>query len=312
MDGPSPAVMPSACGRTLPGETFGKEYRMADGSLQIGHVSKTYRVDGRALEALDDIDLTVAPGEFITIVGASGCGKSTLLRIIAGLDTSFHGAVLHNGIPVTGPSLERGIVFQEPRLFPWLTVEQNVALGLENAPLGGAVKRKLTAEHIALVGLSGFEKAYPRQLSGGMAQRAAIARSLVNRPGLLLLDEPFGALDALTRAHLQTELQRIWKHERITAVLVTHDVDEAALLGDRVVVMAPRPGRIAHIFPVAVPRPRDRRDDALLRLRNEVLDALEATQNSSARNPVPAQVNAEDRPREIAPSVPLAARGMVV
>jgi sulfonate transport system ATP-binding protein len=285
---------------------------MADSSLQIGHVSRIYRVDGRALEALDGIDLTVAPGEFITVVGASGCGKSTLLRIIAGLDTSFRGVVLHNGIPVTGPSLDRGIVFQEPRLFPWLTVEQNVAIGLENAPLDAVAKRKLTAEHIALVGLIGFEKAYPRQLSGGMAQRAAIARSLVNRPGLLLLDEPFGALDALTRAHLQTELQRIWKHERITAVLVTHDVDEAVLLGDRIVVMAPRPGRIAYVFPVAIPRPRDRRDDALLRLRNEVLDALEATQNGGSRNFAPARFNAENRPDEIAPSIPLAAREMVV
>lgn len=285
---------------------------MADGSLEIGHVSKTYRVDGRALEALDGIELAVAAGEFITIVGASGCGKSTLLRILAGLDTSFQGTVLHSGIPVTGPSLERGIVFQEPRLFPWLTVENNVALGLENAPLTAAAKRKLTAEHIALVGLSGFEKAYPRQLSGGMAQRAAIARSLVNRPGLLLLDEPFGALDALTRAHLQTELQRIWKHERITAILVTHDVDEAVLLGDRVVVMAPRPGRIATIFPVAVPRPRDRKDDALLRLRNEVLDALEATQNAGSRLPAPVPVNAADRARDMAAAVPLAARGVVM
>jgi sulfonate transport system ATP-binding protein len=285
---------------------------MVDGSLQIGHVSKTYQVDGRALQALEDIDLSVAPGEFVTIVGASGCGKSTLLRIIAGLETSFRGEVLHNGQPVTGPSLERGIVFQEPRLFPWLRVEQNVALGLENAPLDRAAKRRLVAEHIALVGLSGFEKAYPRQLSGGMAQRAAIARSLVNRPGLLLLDEPFGALDALTRAHLQTELQRIWKHEGITAVLVTHDVDEAVLLGDRVVVMAPRPGRIAHIFKIAVARPRDRKDATLLRLRNEVLDALEATQSGSPRNSLAGSFVPAERPRDVAPAVPLAARGMVV
>lgn len=285
---------------------------MAYGSLQIGHVSKTFRVDGRALQALDDIELALAPGEFITIVGASGCGKSTLLRIVAGLETSFRGEVLHNGRPVTGPSLERGIVFQEPRLFPWLTVEQNVALGLENAPLDSAAKRKVTAEHIALVGLAGFEKAYPRQLSGGMAQRAAIARSLVNCPGLLLLDEPFGALDALTRAHLHTELQRIWKHERITAVLVTHDVDEAVLLGDRVVVMAPRPGRIAHIFTVGVARPRDRKDGALLRLRNDVLDALEKTQNGDAHDPAPARINPEGRHREIAPSAPFAARGTIV
>jgi sulfonate transport system ATP-binding protein len=231
-----------------------------------------------------------------------------LLRIIAGLETTFRGEVVHGGRAVTGPALDRGIVFQEPRLFPWLTVEQNVALGLENAPFDAAAKRRLIAEHIVLVGLSGFEKAYPRQLSGGMAQRAAIARSLVNRPGLLLLDEPFGALDALTRAHLQTELQRIWRHERLTAILVTHDVDEAVLLGDRVVVMAPRPGRIARVFAVELPRPRDRKDDALLRLRNAVLDALETTQNEESRGAAATRPTGEGRAREIKPTIPLAAQ----
>jgi sulfonate transport system ATP-binding protein len=279
---------------------------MAD--LRIGHVSKTFRVDGRSFEALDDIDLTVEAGEFVTIVGASGCGKSTLLRIIAGLERAFRGDVLHGGRLVSGPALERGIVFQEPRLFPWLTVEQNVALGLENAPLDAAAKRRLTAEHIALVGLCGFEKAYPRQLSGGMAQRAAIARSLVNRPGLLLLDEPFGALDALTRARLQTELQRIWEHERLTAILVTHDVDEAVLLGDRVVVMAPRPGRIAQVFAVELPRPRDRKDNVLLSLRNAVLDALENTHDGESPGAVAAGPADEGHVREIKPAVLIAAQ----
>jgi sulfonate transport system ATP-binding protein len=243
----------------------------------------------------------------VTIVGASGCGKSTLLRIIAGLETRFDGEVRHDGRPIESPSLDRGIVFQEPRLFPWLTVEQNVALGLENAPLDAAAKRRVTAEHISLVGLAGFEKAYPRQLSGGMAQRVAIARSLVNRPDILLLDEPFGALDAMTRAHLQEELQRIWKHERITAVLVTH-VDEAVLLGDRVVVMAPRPGRIAEIFHVTAPRPRDRKDPGRLHLRNAVLDALEATQRGAPNASAPTRREPQQRPRERAPNVPLAAR----
>lgn len=278
---------------------------MADGFLHIGHVSKTYLVDGLALDALCDIDLSVAAGEFVTIVGASGCGKSTLLRIIAGLDTAYQGEVIHDGTAVREPSLDRGIVFQEPRLFPWLTVEQNVALGLENAPLRAAAKRELTAQHVALVGLAGFENAYPRQLSGGMAQRAAIARGLVNRPGLVLLDEPFGALDALTRAHLQTELQRIWHQERLTIVLVTHDVDEAVLLGDRVVVMAPRPGRITHVFPVAAPRPRDRRDEALLRLRIAVLDALEAGEGGGC--PGGARAARQDRecqPRDVRGTVP--------
>ena len=195
--------------------------------------------------------------------------------------------------PVAGPGLDRGLVFQEPRLFPWLTVAQNVASALLNAPLSAEEKRRTVAEHIELVGLAGFEGAYPHQLSGGMAQRAAIARGLVNRPGVLLLDEPFGALDALTKARLQGELQRIWAHERITAILVTHDVEEAVYLGDRVVVMAPRPGRIARVFDVPLERPRDRADERLVQLRKEVLAALEGASGELSearrrRSPTPA------------------------
>ena len=247
------------------------------GHLQIEAVSKQFRVSGSPLNVLDAVDLSVAPGEFLTIVGASGCGKSTLLRLIAGLDTDFQGDVVLDGKLVTEPSLDRGLVFQEPRLFPWLTVRQNVALGLLNAGLNKAAKNRSVAEHIALVGLTGFQDAYPRQLSGGMAQRAAIARGLVNRPGVLLLDEPFGALDALTRARLQDELQRIWTAEGITMLLVTHDVEEAVYLGDRVVVMAPRPGRIAATFDVGEPRPRDRSSPGLARLRDRVMAALVST-----------------------------------
>jgi sulfonate transport system ATP-binding protein len=247
------------------------------GHLQIDIVSKQFRVNGAALGALDSVDLSVAPGEFLTIVGASGCGKSTLLRLIAGLDTDFQGKVILDGKRVTEPSLDRGLVFQEPRLFPWLTVAQNVALGLLNAGLSKAARNRTVSEHIALVGLTGFQHAYPHQLSGGMAQRAAIARGLVNRPGVLLLDEPFGALDALTRARLQDELQRIWAAEGITMLLVTHDVEEAVYLGDRVVVMAPRPGRVAATFDVPQPRPRDRTNPALARLRDRVMAALVST-----------------------------------
>jgi ABC-type nitrate/sulfonate/bicarbonate transport system ATPase subunit len=223
------------------------------------------------------VDLSVAPGEFLTIVGASGCGKSTLLRLIAGLDTDFQGDIVLDGKRVTEPSLDRGLVFQEPRLFPWLTVAQNVSLGLLNAGLSKAARDRAVSEHIALVGLTGFQHAYPHQLSGGMAQRAAIARGLVNRPGVLLLDEPFGALDALTRARLQDELQRIWAAEGITMLLVTHDVEEAVYLGDRVVVMAPRPGRIAATVDVQQPRPRDRTSLAQARVRDHVMAALVAT-----------------------------------
>ena len=162
-------------------------------------------------------------------------------------------------------------MFQDHRLFPWLTVEQNIAVGLRNAPLSAKEKSELVAEHVALVGLGGFERSWPHQISGGMAQRVAIARGLVNRPGVLLLDEPFGALDALTRSRLQNELQRIWQKERITMLLVTHDVEEAVFLGDRVVVMQPSPGRIRRIVDVDLPHPRNRSDPAFIRLRDDVL-----------------------------------------
>jgi sulfonate transport system ATP-binding protein len=247
------------------------------GHLRIDAVSKQFRVNGAPLNVLDAVDLSVAPGEFLTIVGASGCGKSTLLRLIAGLDTDFQGEVILDGKRVTERSLDRGLVFQEPRLFPWLTVAHNIALGLLNAGLSKAAHNHAVAEHIALVGLTGFQNAYPHQLSGGMAQRAAIARGLVNRPGVLLLDEPFGALDALTRARLQDELQRIWAAEGITMLLVTHDVEEAVYLGDRIVVMAPRPGRIAATFNVPQPRPRDRSSPALARVRDHVMAARVST-----------------------------------
>lgn len=241
-------------------------------SIDILHLSKRYaRQGGAPLAVLDDISLRVRAGEFVSVLGASGCGKSTLLRLIAGLDTDYSGDIVVAGDKVRDTSLERGIVFQDHRLFPWLTASQNILAALRNAPLSAAEKREAVAEHIALVGLDGFEHAYPHQLSGGMAQRVAIARGLVNRPRVLLLDEPFGALDALTRGRLQNELQRIWDHERITMILVTHDVDEALYLGDRVVTMAPRPGRIKRVVDVALPRPRERHDPHFIRLRDEVL-----------------------------------------
>ncbi|WP_027780011.1 ABC transporter ATP-binding protein [Paraburkholderia caledonica] len=235
--------------------------------VEINHVSKHYAT----LPVLDDISLRIGAGEFVSVLGSSGCGKSTLLRLMAGLDTDYSGEIRVAGDRVRDTSLQRGIVFQDHRLFPWLTASQNVLAALRNAPLSLHEKRKAVAEHIALVGLEGFENAYPHQLSGGMAQRVAIARGLVNRPRVLLLDEPFGALDALTRARLQNELQHIWEHERITMVLVTHDVDEAIYLGDRVVTMAPRPGRIKRIADVNLPRPRDRADPRCVALRDELL-----------------------------------------
>jgi ABC-type nitrate/sulfonate/bicarbonate transport system ATPase subunit len=241
------------------------------GTIDIKNLSKQYEVKGKPLKVLDNISLSIKPGEFVSIVGSSGCGKSTLLRLLIGLESGYEGELLLDGKRIHGTSLDRGIVFQEHRLFPWLTVEQNVAMGLLNAPGSQASKDKSVQEHIALVGLKGFEKAFPYQLSGGMSQRVAIARALVNRPEVLLLDEPFGALDALTRSHLQQELQRIWEKEGITAVLVTHDVEEAVFLGDRIVVMQPRPGRIKRIVEVDLPRSRDRGSAAFAAIKDDVL-----------------------------------------
>ncbi|HEY6878569.1 MAG TPA: ABC transporter ATP-binding protein [Polyangiales bacterium] len=231
--------------------------------IDIRAVHKQYPIEGGVLKVLDGLNLTVRPGEFLSIVGASGCGKSTLLRLLTGLDTDYEGEIRVRGDVVRGTSLDRGIVFQEHRLFPWLTIRQNVDLGLLNAAWPDSKRRNAVREHIELVGLKGFEDAYPHQLSGGMAQRAAIARGLVNQPSILLLDEPFGALDALTRKKLQAELQRIWQAEGITMILVTHDVEEAVYLGDRVVVMEPRPGRIRRVVDIDVAHPRDRADPAL-------------------------------------------------
>ena len=247
---------------------------ITEDDLRIHVASKQFdsrQSEDGSLQVLEDIDLHIPAGEFVSIVGASGCGKSTLLRLVLGLDTHYDGQIELGGERITGASLDRGIVFQDHRLFPWLTVEQNIGVGLRNAAFSAAQKRELIAEHVALVGLEGFEKSFPHQISGGMAQRVAIARGLVNRPRVLLLDEPFGALDALTRTRLQGELQRIWQKEGITMLLVTHDVEEAVFLGDRVVVMEPHPGRVRRIAEVPLAHPRNRSDPEFIRIRDDVL-----------------------------------------
>jgi sulfonate transport system ATP-binding protein len=222
--------------------------------------------------AADAVSFAVAAGSFTALVGPSGCGKSTILRAIAGLDTHFDGAVLVGGVPVVGPDLGRGIVFQEPRLFPWLTTADNIGFGLRDTR---PERDARVAELIDLVGLDGFAQAYPHQLSGGMAQRAAIARALAPRPDVLLLDEPFGALDAFTRIRLQDALQALWRTQRVTAVLVTHDIDEAIALAQQVVVLTPRPGRVREIVPIALPYPRDRGSAAFAAYRRQLLAAFD-------------------------------------
>lgn len=237
-------------------------------NLHIGHVSKTFELRTNTIPVLNDVSLEIAGGSFTSIVGTSGCGKSTLLRILAGLETEFSGSFILGERTITGSGRERGMVFQEHRLLPWLTVGENVALGL------GRLENKERAErvhdHLELVRLLPFENAYPHQLSGGMAQRVSIARALVNKPQVLLLDEPFGALDALTKIYMHDEILRIWELERTTMILVTHDIDEAIYLGDKVVVMSDRPGTIKKILPVNLPRPRDRNSDAFIEVRRNV------------------------------------------
>lgn len=240
------------------------------GTLHIEGLHKSYAHNGGSVLALSNIDLHIAPGQFISIVGGSGCGKSTLLRIIAGFETDYQGTVLLSGKTISKPGLDRGMVFQEHRLLPWLTVEKNIALGLNGMP--DAEVRQRIDEHLALVGLEGFAKAYPSQLSGGMSQRVAIARALVNQPQILLLDEPFGALDALTKIQMQNEVLRIWQAEKTTMILVTHDIDEAIFLGDQVIVMSNRPGTIRKTYPIQLPRPRERSSEAFMAYRKAIYD----------------------------------------
>ncbi|WNY27351.1 ABC transporter ATP-binding protein [Methanolapillus ohkumae] len=251
------------------------------GSLQIENLEKKFLKKGKGKEedsfvlAIRDIDLNVKDGEFVTILGPSGCGKTTLLRIIAGLETYSDGEIILNGEKITGPSPKRGMVFQEYSLFPWKTVLENVMFG----PLmQGAAKEEAKGKalpYIELVGLSDFANSYPYELSGGMKQRVAIARALANDPDIILMDEPFGALDAQTRNNLQKELLRIWQEEKKTILFVTHSVDEAVFLSDRIIILSGRPGTVKKEIPITIPRPRDRTRPEENAIRNEVLHLLD-------------------------------------
>ena len=231
---------------------------MAAPLIVVSNLEKTYRTKGRALvQALGGLSLDVADGEFVTIVGQSGCGKTTFLKILAGLLARSSGEVALRGRAVDGPSRDIGIVFQDPVLLPWRTVLDNVMLPVQVLRLDWEASRKRALGLIELVGLGGFEDKYPHELSGGMRQRVALARALVHDPSLLLMDEPFGALDAMTREFMNLELLRIWREARKTVVFITHSIPEAVFLADRVVVMSARPGRITEIVSVDLPRPRD-------------------------------------------------------
>jgi sulfonate transport system ATP-binding protein len=239
--------------------------------LTLEGVGKTYR---NGVHALDGVSFAVKPGEILAIVGGSGCGKSTLLRAISGLDTPSRGRVLLDGEQIQSPHEQIGIVFQEPRLLPWLTVAGNVGFGLEHRPR--TERRARVAQALTRVGLADKAAVWPRELSGGQAQRVALARALVPRPQVLLLDEPFSALDAFTRTDLQDHMLDLWADTRPTLILVTHDVEEAVVLADRVALLSPRPGRVIETLEVALERPRHRTDPAVVELRERALTALGA------------------------------------
>jgi ABC-type nitrate/sulfonate/bicarbonate transport system ATPase subunit len=228
-----------------------------DPFLSIRDVSKVFEAGPDRIEALHHIDVGIAQGEFICLIGSSGCGKSTLLRIIAGFETPTTGQVLVSGRPIQGPGSDRGMVFQDYALFPWLTARENIAFGPRQKGLAQDRIRSIADEYLDMIGLTRFADRFPYQLSGGMKQRVAIARVLANDAGILLMDEPFGALDALTREQLQAELLQIWARTHVTVIFVTHSVEEATLLGDRVVVMTAGPGRVEGDIPVPLVRPRD-------------------------------------------------------
>lgn len=246
------------------------------GGIAISHLGKRFKnPQGEDITALSDISLNIRPGSFVSLIGPSGCGKSTLLRLIAGLEHAEEGEITLDGAPIAGPGCDRGFMFQSHMLFKWMTIYDNVAFGLRARGLYREQAGRVD-EMIGIVGLKGFEKHYPHQLSGGMCQRASLARALVGHPKVLLLDEPLGALDAFTRMNIQDEIARIWKEQSMTMVMVTHDVDEAIYLSDSIVVMTPRPGRIKQILDLSdLPRPHARSGEDFLRYHAKVLRILD-------------------------------------
>lgn len=244
------------------------------GEIRIEHVCKEFHnPDGEKIVALNDVNLTVKPGSFVSLIGPSGCGKTTLLRAIAGLNLADSGTVYLDGEAVRAAGADRGYAFQQANLFPWLNIYNNIAFGLR----ARGVYREEKAEvrrFIELVGLSGFEKSYPHQLSGGMCQRASLARALVGHPKVLLLDEPLGALDAFTRMNMQDMILDLWKEHNMTMIMVTHDVDEAIYLSDQIVVMSARPAKVEKVIDINLSRTRNRGQDVFLDYRRQILELL--------------------------------------
>jgi NitT/TauT family transport system ATP-binding protein len=254
-------------------------------AVSFDAVTKQFALTGgrELVTAVDEVSFEVGAHEFVCILGPSGCGKSTLLKLAAGLERPSAGAVQVLGERVEGPHPSRGMVFQDHALFPWLDVARNVAFGLEMARLPRPEIARRVERFVALAGLTGFERAYPHELSGGMKQRVGIARVLAMAPSVLLMDEPFGSLDAFTRFELQEELQALWRVEPFTTLFVTHDVDEAVYLADRIVVMTRRPGRLKSVVPVRLPRPRRRTDPEFVAIRNDVLELYDRRTSAAPR-----------------------------
>lgn len=244
--------------------------------LNVANVSHQFYLDGKILPVLDHVSLRVGPGEFVALLGPSGCGKSTLLRLVAGLDTPAAGDITEDGAPLRAPDPARVVVFQDPTLYPWRNVYHNVALGLQTQRVDRNAIRPKVEHMLARVGLAEFANAWPSQLSGGMAQRAALARALINQPRLLLLDEPLGKLDSLTRIRMQRELVDLWQEQRFSALMVTHDVEEALLMANRVIIFSARPAAIIDVIDVDLPYPRRRDDPRLIALRTQALAQLGA------------------------------------
>jgi NitT/TauT family transport system ATP-binding protein len=241
------------------------------------------------LVAIEDFTIDVRDGEFLCVLGPSGCGKTTLLRIIAGLEMPSGGHILLDGNEISGLGDDRGMVFQEFALFPWRTVRKNVEFGLELQGVPKERRNEISQKYIELVGLKGFENSHPYELSGGMKQRVGIARALANDPAILLMDEPFGAIDAQTRNMMQTELLRIWSETKKTIVFITHSVDEAVYLADRIVVLSPRPAVIKEIFEIEFPRPRDRASCDIANMRKNILDEIQRMIEDKPTNSAPQQ-----------------------